>query len=130
MVLARRAKGVPRLALHLAELAADFAAIDGLDRESPYVSEDVAIRAMEAFGIGELGLTAKDREVLEILASSAAPIGLDQLSQRADMEALTLKDEVEPPLMRLGLIARTPQGRMITSEGFDLVQSWQEIQMG
>lgn len=110
-VVAERSKGVPRLALHLAQRVLDVSAL----ARQP-VTPELAAEALEAFGVGAGGLTDVDRRIVEALCQMFAgrPVGLNNLAQALDLDPSTIEQEHEGPLVRAGLMIRTPQGRMAT----------------
>lgn len=119
-VVAERCKGVPRVALHLAERVADFAAVIG---ESP-VTVSTAVDAMRTFGIRDDGLDDLDWRLLEALVRTFAnrPVGLDALAQALDVDQSTIQREHEGPLVRAGLVIRTRAGRMATPTANALIR--------
>ena len=72
-------------------------------------------------GIDTLGLDAQDRKYLETIAriSHGGPVGVEAVAHTMNLVPDTLIDEVEPYLLRSGLVIRTPRGRRLTSAGFD-----------
>jgi len=122
-VIALRGKGVPRVALHLGDRAADYAACNGVDPTRGTLDEAVALAAMERFGIIEGGLTETDLKVLQALTKAGVPMGLDNLAQLIEVDVRSLTTELEPPLVRAGLLARTPSGRVATQDAYELVAS-------
>ena len=118
--VARRAKGIPRLALHLAERVLDVVAVEGMGD----VPEGTAARALTMFGIDERGLDRLDWRILDVLVNKYAgrPVGIAALAQAVDAERSTLEDQHEGPLIRAGLIQRTPSGRMATIDAHRLLR--------
>lgn len=116
--VAKRCKGVPRLALHLAERVLDYCAVAG----ATGVPENHAGEALEAFGVDERGLTSQDWRVLDALVNRFAgrPVGLDALASAIDVDKETLSNEIEPPLVHSNLIERTARGRMALPEAYEL----------
>jgi Holliday junction DNA helicase RuvB len=108
-VIGARSKGVPRLALHLGARVLDVAAVEGVK-----VDAELALRALEAFGVGKDGLDETDLRILTVLVEAARPLGLSSLAQALDIDVATIENEYEGPLVRAGLVMRTPQGRMAT----------------
>lgn len=117
--IGHRAKGVPRLALHLANRVLDFVAI----QEVPGVKPGMAAEALGVLGIDERGLDSVDRKIIWTLVQRFAGklVGLDALAGALDMDPNTLKAEREPFLVRADLMARTSRGRMALPGAFDLV---------
>lgn len=110
--IARRARGTPRIANRLLRRVRDFAEVraDGvLDRE-------VAREGLAVFGVDELGLDKVDRAILGALCErfGGGPVGLSTLAIGASEPAETVEDVYEPFLIQLGLLVRTPRGRVAT----------------
>lgn len=123
-IIALRSKNVPRLAKGLADNAADYLAVLSVtDDDASKMTEDVAVAAMERFGIIEGGLNAQDLDILRALCNNMAPMGLEQLSQLVSMDQKTLVNAHEPSLVRAGLVARTPSGRVATTDAYELLDS-------
>ena len=79
------------------------------------INLNIAKKALKLMDIDELGLDAVDRNVLEtaIKKFNGGPVGLDTLSAATGEDATTIEDVVEPFLIQLGFIARTPRGRTV-----------------
>ena len=112
-LLARRSRGTPRVALRLLRRVRDFAQV----RSTGAVTVDVVDQAMKLEGVDERGLDRLDHRYLETIARvyDGGPVGVEAMAATMGEDAGTLKDVVEPYLLRIGLIARTPQGRRLTS---------------
>jgi Holliday junction DNA helicase RuvB len=82
----------------------------------PHIDADVAETALEAFGVDRLGLDELGREILLSLISQFAggPVGVSTLAAAVGESPNTLEEVYEPHLMRAGLLARTPRGRVAT----------------
>ena len=78
------------------------------------ITEKVASYALEKLEVDSLGLDYTDRKVLEtmILKFNGGPVGLETLAAATNEEAVTIEDVVEPFLLQLGFISRTPRGRI------------------
>jgi Holliday junction DNA helicase RuvB subunit len=110
--LARRSRGTPRIANRLLRRVRDFAEYENLD----CINLAVTRKALELMDVDELGLDAVDRNVLETIIKkfSGGPVGLDTLAAATGEDATTIEDVVEPFLIQLGFIQRTPRGRVCT----------------
>ncbi len=117
--VAERSKGVPRIALHLAQRVLDVASI-----EKTGMSRANVRRALEAFGVGRGGLDETDWRILEALCVHfrGRTVGLDALAQFLDLDSWTIERDHEGPLVRAGLIVRTKGGRMATQAAHDMVR--------
>jgi Holliday junction DNA helicase RuvB len=85
-------------------------------RAGGVITAEKAIEALEFMGIDDLGLDGTDRHLLAVLVErfGGGPVGLDTLAAATNEEAVTLEDVCEPYLLQIGLIARTPRGRVAT----------------
>ena len=110
MALARRSRGTPRIANRLLKRVRDYAQVhaDGV------ITGEVADSALNMLGIDELGLDDDDRRILSAIVDKfgGGPVGLDTLAASTGDEDVTIEDVVEPFLLQLGFISRTPRGRM------------------
>ncbi|MFN0054372.1 MAG: Holliday junction branch migration DNA helicase RuvB [Planctomycetales bacterium] len=110
--IACRSRGTPRIANNLLRWARDFAEseADGV------IGTQLARDALAKREIDLLGLDQQDRRYLETLINvfGGGPAGVQALAHSMNLAADTLEDEVEPFLLRCGLIQRTPRGRMAT----------------
>jgi Holliday junction DNA helicase RuvB len=115
-LLASRSRGTPRIANRLLRRARDFAQV----RAEGHIDRAVAESALEVLGIDEHGLDELDRRVLRVLCTSLAgqPIGLQSVAVSVQEDPDTVEDVVEPYLIRLGLLARTPRGRLATANAY------------
>ena len=114
--IAGRSRGTPRVALRLLRRVRDWADARG----SGHVDLGAARAALALFDVDELGLDRLDRAVLEALVRrfSGGPVGLSTLAIAVAEEPETVEEVAEPFLVRAGLIARTPRGRVATAAGF------------
>jgi Holliday junction DNA helicase RuvB len=115
-LIASRSRGTPRIANRLLRRARDFAQV----RAEGRIDRAVAAAALEVLGIDEHGLDELDRRVLRVLCGSMAgqPVGLGTVAVSVQEDQDTVEDVVEPYLIRLGLLARTPRGRMATAGAY------------
>jgi Holliday junction DNA helicase RuvB len=115
--IARRARGTPRVALRLLRRVRDYAQV----RADGIVSREVATEAMDLLQVDPLGLDDLDRRVLKtvILKYSGGPVGLNTIAAAISEEPETIMDVVEPYLLQLGFLDRTPQGRVATKAAYD-----------
>lgn len=118
-VVARRSRGTPRVALAHLRRVRDYAAVRG---ESPIVAA-TAERALDALGVDVRGLARPHRRYLDVLVGHyrGGPTGVGTLAAALGEDVRTLEEVVEPLLIRLGLIDRTPRGRVATVRGLDHV---------
>jgi Holliday junction DNA helicase RuvB len=110
--IARRARGTPRIALRLLRRVRDYAQV----RAEGNITLDVSRLALQLLDVDDLGLDDLDRRVLSalILKFNGGPVGLDTLAASISEESDTIMDVVEPYLLQLGFLDRTPRGRVAT----------------
>ena len=110
--IASRSRGTPRIANRLLRRVRDFALIAGVD----VIELSQTQGALSLYEVDELGLDRLDRQLLTLLCERFAgkPVGLSTLAVAVGEEQDTIDSVVEPFLVRLGLISRTPRGRQAT----------------
>lgn len=110
--IARRARGTPRVALRLLRRVRDFAQV----RADGRIVRTVANQALALLEIDDLGLDDADRRVIKTIITKfdGGPVGLQTIAASISEEPDTVMDVVEPYLLQLGFIDRTPQGRVAT----------------
>ena len=114
--IARRARGTPRVANRLLKRVRDFAQVMG-DEE---INGQVAKSALSRLEVDDKGLDCNDRRILTAIVKTFAggPVGVETIAAAINEETDTLEDVYEPYLMQLGLLQRTPRGRMATKETY------------
>lgn len=114
--IARRSRGTPRVALRLLRRVRDHAQVLADGR----ITQQVAREALVLQEVDELGLDDLDRRVLDALIHKfgGGPVGLDTLSASISEESDTIMDVVEPYLLQLGFLDRTPRGRVATRAAY------------
>lgn len=114
--IAGRSRGTPRIANRLLRRVQDWAQVRG----SGDLDHEAALRALEVFEVDKRGLDRLDRGVLRALCErfSGGPTGLTTLAVAIGEEPETVETVAEPFLVREGLMARTPRGRVATAQGF------------
>ena len=113
--IARRARGTPRVANRILRRVRDVAEV----RHDGVVSLGVAREALALLEVDAEGLERVDRELLAAIADKfgGGPVGLSTLAVALSEEPETIEDVYEPYLLQLGLIQRTPRGRIVTEAG-------------
>jgi len=116
LMLAKSARGTPRIANRLLKRARDFAAALGKDA----ITADIIKTTLFQLHIDESGLDAVDRDYMMTIINHYAggPVGIDNLAAALSEPADTIEDVIEPYLMQLGFVQRTPRGRIITDTGY------------
>ncbi|WP_370542154.1 Holliday junction branch migration DNA helicase RuvB [Amycolatopsis sp. FDAARGOS 1241] len=115
--IARRSRGTPRIANRLLRRVRDYAEV----RADGTVTRDVARAALKVYDVDELGLDRLDRAVLTALTRSfgGGPVGISTLAVAVGEEATTVEEVCEPYLVRAGMLARTPRGRVATAAAWE-----------
>jgi len=115
--IACRARGTPRVALRLLRRVRDFAQVRGRGR----ITRQVAGEALALLQVDELGLDESDRRVLRAIIEKfgGGPVGLQTIAASTSEEPDTIMDVVEPYLLQLGFLDRTPQGRLATPRAYE-----------
>ena len=110
--IARRSRGTPRIANRLLKRVRDFAQV----MHGGVVDLHVAQLALDRMEIDPLGLDAGDRRMMTAMVEhyGGGPVGLETLAAVIGEEAVTIEDVIEPYLMQIGFLVRTPRGRVIT----------------
>jgi Holliday junction DNA helicase RuvB len=107
-----RARGTPRVALRLLKRVRDYAQVRG----DGVIDAEIARQALELLEVDTLGLDDLDRRVLLTIIEKfgGGPVGLDTIAAAISEESDTIMDVVEPYLLQLGFLERTPRGRKAT----------------
>ncbi len=115
--IATRARGTPRIANRLLRRVRDYAQV----RADGIITAEVASEALEFEGVDARGLDALDRELLRTIAVvyAGGPVGIEAVAATLNEEAETLEEVVEPYLLKIGFLTRTPGGRRITASACD-----------
>jgi len=115
--VARRCQGTPRKANNLLLRTRDFAT---LEHPTGEITTEIAAKALAQLEIDALGLERQDRRYLQVVMDvfGGGPAGLQAIAHSMSVPPDTLEDDVEPFLLRSGLIQRTPRGRIVTSAAY------------
>jgi holliday junction DNA helicase RuvB len=115
--IARRARGTPRIANRLLKRARDYAQV----RADGVITEEVARAALVALEVDERGLDPTDRTLLLAIIQKfdGGPVGVETLAASISEEVETIEDVLEPYLLQLGFLARTPRGRIATRRAYE-----------
>ena len=114
--IARRARGTPRVALRLLRRVRDYAQV----RAEGAITQAIAKDALKLLEIDALGLDDLDRRVLSAIIEKfgGGPVGLDTIGASISEQGDTIMDVVEPYLLQLGFLERTPRGRIATPHAY------------
>src|SRR5207249_4958907 len=114
--IARRSRGTPRIANRLLRRVRDYAQVRG----DGTITGDSARLALELFEVDEIGLDKVDLAILTALITrfEGGPVGLSTLAAAVGEESDTIEDVYEPYLLQVGLLKRTPRGRVATERAY------------
>lgn len=109
--IAKRSRSTPRTANYLLKRGRDLAQV-----KEQSLTNNIVKEALNMLNIDELGLSSEDRSMLQIIEDkfNGGPVGLNTLAAALSEEQATIEDVYEPYLLKLGLIERTPRGRIVT----------------
>lgn len=110
--IAKRSRGTPRIANRLLRRVRDYAEVKGRG----VVDQKIADLALNILDVDQIGLDIMDKKILESILNKfgGGPVGLDTLAATIGESSDTIEDVIEPYLMQVGLIQRTPRGRIAT----------------
>jgi len=113
--IARRSRGTPRIANRLLKRVRDYAQVV----HQGAISDGIAAKALELMEVDAMGLDHVDIRLLHTILEDFAggPVGLDTLAASIGEDSSTIEDVVEPYLLQIGLLQRTPRGRVVTAKG-------------
>lgn len=114
--IARRSRGTPRIANRLLRRVRDFAQVQG----AGLIDRAIADTSLLALEVDRIGLDKMDRKLLYTIIDqfSGGPVGLETLSAAISEEKDTIEDVIEPFLIQLGMIQRTPRGRVANQHAY------------
>jgi len=112
--IAKRSRGTPRVANKLAKRVLDYIMI----KYDGQIDVDKTLQALEFLGIDEYGLNSIDRKYLSILIYQfdCKPVGINTISMAMNENKDTIEEMIEPYLLRIGMIEKTPRGRIPTQK--------------
>lgn len=114
-LLATRSRLTPRIANRLFKRVRDYADVNG----DGIIDQKIAKESLQLMEIDHLGLDPADRNMLQLMYDNYGdrPVGLSTIAALTGDEATTIEDFYEPYLLQLGLLVRTPKGRIVTEKG-------------
>jgi Holliday junction DNA helicase RuvB len=115
--IARRCRGTPRIANRLLRRARDFAEV----RADAKITRSVAQEALAMLGVDDNGLDEVDRNLMLALLDKygGGPVGVGTLAAALSEEEDAIEEMYEPYLMQIGMIDRTPRGRVATHRAYE-----------
>lgn len=117
ILLAKRSRGTPRIAIKLLKRVRDYVQVKKLGKITP----EYANRALRMYTIDEAGLDEADRRLLTQVIEKhlGGPVGLSTLAATLSEDTVTIEEVVEPYLLQIGFLKRTPKGRVVTRAAYD-----------
>jgi len=114
--IARRARGTPRIAIRLLRRVRDFAHAAGKDT----IDKKLADHALKRLEVDELGLDSADHRYLRYISDhyNGGPVGVETIAAGLSEQRDAIEETIEPYLLQIGCIQRTPRGRMLTATAF------------
>lgn len=115
--LAQRARGTPRIALKLLKRVRDFAQVKGVG----IITKEMLTHAFELLEVDPLGLDDSDRRLLLSIIDKhdGGPVGIETIAATIAEDIGTVEEVLEPYLMQIGFLKRTPRGRVVTQRAFE-----------
>lgn len=117
--IAIRARGTPRIALRLLRRVRDYAEI----KNNGVIDEQSAKKALDILNIDSLGLDTNDIRYMRYIALhyDGGPVGIETISAGLSEDRGSIEDIIEPYLMQIGFLQRTPRGRMLAKKGMEYI---------
>ncbi|MCF7833781.1 MAG: Holliday junction branch migration DNA helicase RuvB [Candidatus Pacebacteria bacterium] len=114
--IAKRSRFTPRTANYFLKRCRDFAQVHKKE-----LTEDTVKESLQMLAIDDIGLNSSDKTFLKTLIQkfNGGPVGLKTISAATSEEEATLEEVIEPYLLQLGLIERTPRGRIATQKAYE-----------
>src|SRR6202012_5316865 len=114
--IAKRSRGTPRIAGRLLRRVRDFAVVEG----ARSVTRALADSALKLLDVDAIGLDEMDRRYLDVIAAKfgGGPVGVETIAAALSEPRDAIEDIIEPYLIQLGFVQRTPRGRLLTPHAF------------
>lgn len=115
--IARRSRGTPRIALRLLRRIRDFAAVEGAN----IITAEIADNALNRLEVDKAGLDSNDYRYLNFIAVNygGGPVGVETIAAGLSEQKDAIEETIEPYLLQLGFLQRTPRGRLLTKHAFE-----------
>lgn len=123
MSIARRSRFTPRIANYYLKRARDFAQVNKANIDKDVIDETLSMLEIDEYGMG-----ITERMVLDAIVNTfnGGPVGLNTISAATGEEENTIEDVIEPYLIQIGMLERTPRGRKVTEKGRLAVNNYNE----
>lgn len=114
--LSRRGRGTPRVALRLLKRVRDVAQVEGIGE----ITQAILDRSLSILEVDSMGLDSSDRRLLTTIIDKFAggPVGIETIASALSEDIGTVEEVLEPYIMQIGFLKRTPRGRVVTIDGF------------
>lgn len=114
--IAKRSRGTPRIALRLLKRVRDFASVDN----KPEIDEHIADNALNRLEVDQAGLDSNDYRYLKFISDNynGGPVGVETIAAALSEQRDAIEEAIEPYLIQIGLLQRTPRGRVLTDNAF------------
>ncbi len=124
--IAIRSRGTPRIANRLLKRIRDFAQVNN----HKTITKSIVLESLKILGVDDMGLDRVDRKILNLILDNfnGGPVGLKTLASALGEETDTIENVFEPYLIRIGMLKRTPRGRVATRKAYNLLKGmglWQ-----
>lgn len=115
--IAKRSRGTPRIALRLIRRVRDFAAVEN----KLEIDQNMANISLNRLEVDKIGLDGNDYRYLRFIADNYAggPVGIETIAAALSEQRDAVEETIEPYLIQIGLLQRTPRGRILTQNAFD-----------
>ncbi len=115
--IAKRGRGTPRIALKLLKRARDFAQVHGIGE----ITAEITKKALDMLKVDSVGLDKADRQLLMAIIEKhgGGPVGIETLASTIAEDVGTIEEVIEPYLLQIGFIKRTPRGRAATKSAYE-----------
>ena len=114
--IAQRSRGTPRIALRLLKRIRDFASVEN----RPEIDAALADSALTRLEVDKAGLDSNDYRYLKFIVDNynGGPVGVETIASALSEQRDAIEETIEPYLIQIGLLQRTPRGRVITNGAF------------
>ncbi len=115
--MAKRGRGTPRIVNRLFRRVRDFAMVE----DKVLIDKELCSTSLDRLNVDSLGLDRTDHQFLKAMIErfNGGPVGLEAVAASIGEEATTLEDVYEPYLLQIGMIKRTPRGRVVTYRAYE-----------
>ncbi len=114
--IAKRSRFTPRTANYFIKRCRDYSQVHNLP-----LDKETVRKALHLLEVDDLGLTSSDRKILEVIIQNynGGPVGLGTIATSLSEEDATIEEVNEPYLIQIGMLERTPRGRVVTPKAFE-----------